>query len=178
MRWDSPVGRPLLELAILTTAREHDQPYEWSLHETEAVAVGLDLDAIDVVRHRRPLTGLGDRETVIVQAGREIFGTHHLNSETYQRAVSLLGETNFVDVVNLMARYAGTAARLTAFNQHMPSGWPQFLPLPVPQSDGACAVGCWWCERIPLQEWRLRHIRHPAQVTGAILAVTYCISAS
>ena len=36
VRWESEVGRPLLELAILTTAREHDQPYEWSLHEMEA----------------------------------------------------------------------------------------------------------------------------------------------
>ena len=130
VRWDSPLGRPLMELAILTTAREHDQPYEWSLHEMEAVAVGLDPDVIDVVRHRRPLMGLGDREAVIIQAGREIFGGHHLSSDTYRRAVTLFGESNFVDVVDLMARYAGTAARLTAVNQHMPPGWPQFLPLP------------------------------------------------
>ena len=125
-----PLGRPLMELAILTTAREHDQPYEWSLHEMEAVAVGLDPEVIEVVRHRRPLTGLGDKEAVIIQVGREIFGRHHVTSDTYRRAVTLLGESNLVDVVDLMARYAGTAARLTAFNQHMPRGWPQFLPLP------------------------------------------------
>ena len=39
---------------------------------------------------------------------------------------------------------------------------------------GACAVGCWWCERIPLQDRRLRHIRHTAEVTSAIGDVTYC----
>src|SRR6187402_2052660 len=39
VRWASPLGRATTELAILTTAREHDQPYEWSLHEMEAVAV-------------------------------------------------------------------------------------------------------------------------------------------
>ena len=38
---------------------------------------------------------------------------------------------------------------------------------------GVCAVGCWWCERIPLQR-RLRHIRHTAEVTRAIWAITYC----
>ena len=130
VRWESPLGRALMELAILTTAREHDQPYEWSLHEMEAVAVGLDPDVIDVVRHRRPLTGLGDREAVIIQAGREIFGSHHLSSNTYRRAVRLVGERNFVDVIGLMASYAGTAARLTAFNQYMPPDWPQLLPLP------------------------------------------------
>ena len=134
-RWESPVGRPLLELAILITAREHDAPFEWSLHEMEAVAVGLDPDVIDVVRNRESLSGLGDRDAVIIQAGREIYGEHHLSAETYRRAVDLFGEANFVDVVDLMARYAGTAGRLAAFNQHMPPGWPQFLPLPFTQPD-------------------------------------------
>ena len=60
LRWDIPLGRPLLELAILATAREHDQPFEWSLHEMEAVAVGLDPAIIDVVRHRQPVTGLDE----------------------------------------------------------------------------------------------------------------------
>ena len=134
-RWESPVGRPLLELAILITAREHDAPFEWSLHEMEAVAVGLAPDVIDVVRRREALTGLGDREAVIIQAGREIYGEHRLTAETYRRAVELFGEANFVDVVDLMARYAGTAARLAAFNQQMPPGWPQFLPLPFTPPD-------------------------------------------
>ena len=105
-RWESPVGRPLLELAILITAREHDAPFEWSLHEMEAVAVGLDPDVIDVVRNRESLSGLGDRDAVIIQAGREIYGEHHLSAETYRRAVDLFGEANFVDVVDLMARGA------------------------------------------------------------------------
>src|SRR5262245_60773053 len=67
VRWASPLGRQLTELAILTVAREHDQPYEWSLHEMEAVAVGLDPATIDVVRHRRALNGVPDKEAAIVQ---------------------------------------------------------------------------------------------------------------
>ena len=156
-RWDSPVGRPLLELAILITAREHDAPFEWSLHEIEAVAVGLDPDVIDVVRNRGPLSGLGDREAVIIQAGREIFGAHRLSPETYRRAVALFGEANFVDVVDLMARYAGTAARLAAFNQQLPPGWPQFLPLPFTPPD----------DIDPRSRSRLPLLPAPAQTTRA-----------
>ena len=156
-RWDSPVGRPLLELAILITAREHDAPFEWSLHEMEAVAVGLDPDVIDVVRNREPLSGLGDREAVIIQAGREIFGAHRLSAETYRRAVTLFGEANFVDVVDLMARYAGTAARLAAFNQQMPPGWPQFLPLPFTPPDDVD----------PRSRSRLPSLPAPARTTRA-----------
>ena len=156
-RWESPVGRPLLELAILITAREHDAPFEWSLHEMEAVAVGLDPDVIDVVRNREPVAGLGDREAVIVQAGREIFGAHRLSPETYRRAVTLFGEANFVDVVDLMARYAGTAARLAAFNQQMPPGWPQFLPLPFTPPD----------DLDPRSRSRLPPLPAPAETTRA-----------
>ena len=134
-RWESPVGRPLLQLAILITAREHDAPFEWPLHEMEAVAVDLEPAVIDVVRNREPLTELRNREAVIIQAGREIYGDHRLSPQTYRRAVELFGEANCVEVVDLMARYAGTAARLASFNQQMPSGWPQFLPLPFTPPD-------------------------------------------
>jgi alkylhydroperoxidase family enzyme len=122
-------------LAILTTAREHDQPYEWSLHEMEAVAVGLDPVVIDVVRHRRPLLRISDLETTVVELGREIFSSHKLSSTTYARALRKLGQSNLVDIVDLMGTYTATAARLTAFNQQMPPGWKQFLPLPFTPSD-------------------------------------------
>ena len=136
VRWDSPLGRQLTELAILTTAREHDQPYEWSLHEMEALAVGLDPAVVDIVRYRKPLTGLDDKQAAIIQFGRETFGKHKLSSETYARALRLLGETNLVDVVDLMAGYAGTATNLTAANQYLPPQMKQFLPLPfAPPND-------------------------------------------
>jgi len=135
VRWLSPLGRDLTELAILTAAREHDQPYEWSLHEMEALAVGLDPKIIDVVRHRRPTTGLPDKPAAIIELGRETFGKHALSSATYTRALNALGKTNLVDIVILIANYAATATRLTAFNQQMPPGWKQFLPLPFTPPD-------------------------------------------
>jgi 4-carboxymuconolactone decarboxylase len=135
VRWASPLGRALTELSILVTAREHDQPYEWSLHEMEAVAVGLEPATIDVVRNRRPLAQVPERQAAVIQMGREIFGTHALSSSTYARALKLFGAGNLVDIVDLMGTYAATGARLTAFNQQMPPGWKQFLPLPFTPPD-------------------------------------------
>jgi len=88
----------MTELAILVTAREHDQPFEWSLHELAGIAVGLDPQVIDVVRNGQPLTGVGENESVIMQIGREIFREHELSSETYARALRVLGEANLVDM--------------------------------------------------------------------------------
>ena len=135
LRFEAPMGRQLTELTVLTTAREYDQPYEWALHELEALAVGLDDGIIDIVRHRKPLTGLSDREAVIIEVGRELFGTRRLGADTYARALALLGKTNLVDVIDVMGRYVSTAATLTTFNQRMPAGWRQSLPLPFTHPD-------------------------------------------
>ena len=135
LRFSGPLGRRLTELAILTTAREHDQPYEWALHELDALAVGLDEALIDVVRHRKPVTGVGDPEAIIMEVGRELFTTRRLGPDTYARALARLGKTNLVDLIDLMGRYASTGATLTAFNQQMPMGWRQSLPLSFTYPD-------------------------------------------
>ena len=132
----SPVGLALSQAAILTTGREHDQLYEWSLHELQALAVSLDPTVIEVIRRNQPTSKLGDKEAVIIEVGRELFGTHKLRTDSYARALGILGKTNLVDVVSLMADYAGVCATLTAFNQQMPPGFKQFLPLPfTPPND-------------------------------------------
>ena len=135
VRWSSPLGRQLTELAIIATGREFDQPYEWSLHEMEAVSWGLDPAKIDVVRFHKPLKGMSDKEVVVVQIAREMFGQHKLSSETYARGLKFLGEANLVDIITLEGGYVSTGARLTAFNQQMPAGMKQFLPLPFTPPD-------------------------------------------
>ncbi len=136
LQMQSPVGLALSQVAILTTGREHDQPYEWSLHELQALAVSLDPTVIEVIRRNQPTSKLGDKEAVIIEVGRELFRTHQLRADSYARALGILGKTNLVDVVSLMADYAGVCATLTAFNQQMPPGFKQFLPLPfTPPND-------------------------------------------
>ena len=135
LQMQSPVGMDLSQVAILITGREHDQPYEWSLHELQALSVSLDPTVIDVIRRNQPTSKLGDKEAVIIQLGREIFRTHKLGAETYSHALGILGKTNLVDVVSLMADYAGVCATLTTFNQQMPPGFKQFLPLPFTLPD-------------------------------------------
>lgn len=136
----SPLGLNVLQIPVLVTARALDQPYEWSLHEMQGRAVSLDPAVINVMRRNLPLTSLpttklGAEEAVIIQVGREIFRTHKLSSATYARALRVLGERNLVDVVGEMADYASAGTSLSAFNQQMPPGFKQFLPLPFTLPD-------------------------------------------
>jgi hypothetical protein len=49
-------------LAILVTAREHDEQYDWTMNELAARNDGLDPAVIGDVRHRKPVTGLGEKK--------------------------------------------------------------------------------------------------------------------
>jgi 4-carboxymuconolactone decarboxylase len=131
----SPLGLNVMQIPALVTARELYQPYEWSLHELHALSVSLDPAVIDVIRRNRPVATLGAKQAIIIQVGRQIFRTHKLSSATYARALQVLGERDLVDVVGEMADYASTSASLSAFNQQMPPGFKQFLPLPFTPPD-------------------------------------------
>ena len=64
----------------------------WSLHEMEAVAVGLDPAVIDAVRNKKALTGIGEKEAAIIQLARDI-GRHKVGADTYARALTTFGQS-------------------------------------------------------------------------------------
>jgi hypothetical protein len=128
---ENSVGRPLMGLAILVTAREHDEQYDWTMNELAARKDGLDPAVIDVVRNRKAVTGLGEKEATLIEFGRELFGKHNVSAETYARAVKVFGQRDLSDlVVGLMARHASDAGMLTAFDQRLPAGQKPLLPMP------------------------------------------------
>lgn len=76
LRFDSGIGRRTYELAVLVTARELNQQFEWTAHEPAALNAGVEQAVVDVVKFRRPLTGLARRDALVVQLGRQAFRTH------------------------------------------------------------------------------------------------------
>jgi 4-carboxymuconolactone decarboxylase len=120
----------LAELTILVTAREMDAEFEWTTHEPLALKAGLQPEIIDIIKYRKPLNGLGEKEASIIQLGREAFGKHKVNSDTFARALKLFGDHGVVNVVALMGDYASTAVLLTAFDQHVHPADKPLLPIP------------------------------------------------
>jgi 4-carboxymuconolactone decarboxylase len=123
------LGPALTELAILVVAREMNQPFEWTVHEREALAAGLDPRTIDVVRHRRPLDALDAREAMVIRLGREVFHARKVGADTYAEAERLFGRRGLVSVTAIMAAYTGAAVLLTVFDQQLPPGMDSSLPV-------------------------------------------------
>lgn len=128
LRFETSLGRRLTELAILVTARELDNQFEWTAHEPAALAEGLSQEIVDVVKHRRPSDGLGPSERTIVDFGRQAFRDRKVSSETFARAVELFGREGVVNLAALMGNYAMTAVILDAVDQHVHPERPPLLP--------------------------------------------------
>ncbi|MGH7034477.1 MAG: carboxymuconolactone decarboxylase family protein [Stellaceae bacterium] len=130
LRYESGLGGRVRELAILVTARECASRFEWAAHEPEALKEGLSQAIIDVVKYRKPATGLDGKDAIIIELGRELFRTKQLGSSTYAHALTQFGARGLVDIVELMGNYAGTALLLAAFDMQLDPGTTALLPVP------------------------------------------------
>jgi 4-carboxymuconolactone decarboxylase len=115
-------------------ARSVNSTFEWYAHEPEAERQGLETGIIDVVRNRKPLTGLGEKEAMIVQIGREFSSTRKISSDTFTHALKIFGPGSLIDLVSLMGQYMGTSLLLATFDQQVPAEVPagdrSRLPIP------------------------------------------------
>jgi 4-carboxymuconolactone decarboxylase len=122
LRFESGLDVRLRELMILVAAREMDSHFEWHAHEIVAKREGLEDELIDIVRHRKGVRGIGEKEAAIIKLGREAIGRHRVRRSTYAKAIELFGAETLVNLVALMGSYAATAMSLAVFAQQLPDG--------------------------------------------------------
>jgi len=63
------------ELAILTTARELASHFEWAAHESAALGEGIAGEIIDIIKHRKPTSGLEEADAVVIELMGNYAGT-------------------------------------------------------------------------------------------------------
>lgn len=122
------LGNPITELAILVAAREGDSQYVWSAHEPAALKAGIPQPVIDVVKYNKPISGAGEKETVVIRVGRQLLRERKLDSATFAKAVELFGTQGTVELVTLLGDYTLNGLLTNAFDQHLPPDRKPLLP--------------------------------------------------
>jgi 4-carboxymuconolactone decarboxylase len=129
LRFKSGISPRIREIAILTTAREMDSQFEWAAHEPEARSVGVPVNVVEAIKHRRVTTGLDDADATVIELGRQIWRTHKVTSELFAHAKGLFGPHMLIDIVLLMGNYATTAALLATVDMQLHKGTEPQLPI-------------------------------------------------
>jgi 4-carboxymuconolactone decarboxylase len=117
------------EVAILVAAREFDQQYEWSGHETGARRAGVPDAVIDAIKYNKPAEGFSDRDTLIITFARDSFHGHRISPELYAKTVDTFGKQGTLELATIIGDYAMAAIMLNAEDQHVPPDRPSTLPV-------------------------------------------------
>ncbi len=122
LRYHSSVGRKLSELAVLITARECSQDYEWFLHQPIAVKAGVRQEIADAIRDGRRPESMSDDEALVYDISIELHRTKNISDALYKRATERFGAQGVTDLIGTNGYYALLAMQLNAHRMPLPEG--------------------------------------------------------
>ncbi len=132
LRFNSVLPPRLSEFAILITARQWTQNYEWDAH-TPARAAGR---AVAGHRQRASREGrrpdkMADDEEILYTFCDELHRNQSISDATYARAVAKFGEQGVIDILGISGYYTLLAMVLNTARTPVPAGrTPALAPFP------------------------------------------------
>ena len=122
LRFTSVLPPRLSEFAIIITARQWTQNYEWDVHAPLAAQGGLKPDIITAIAEgRRPAAMAADEETLYMLLD-ELQRNRSVSDVTYARAVQQFGEQGVIDILGISGYYTMLAMVLNTARTPVPPG--------------------------------------------------------
>jgi 4-carboxymuconolactone decarboxylase len=109
LRYDAALPPKLREMAILLTAPEWRQGFEWHVHAPIAAQAGLHADVIAAIAEGRTPSPMDQGESLVYDFFAQLNRDHAVSDTTYAAAVAELGEKGVVDLVGVIGYYTTLA---------------------------------------------------------------------
>jgi 4-carboxymuconolactone decarboxylase len=106
LRYRTALAPRLSEFAILLTAREWGQQYEWNAHYPLAMKAGVSAEVAGAIAEGRRPAGMAEDHEALYDFCDELLRTKAVSDATYQRALSRFGEQGVVDAVGIVGYYS------------------------------------------------------------------------
>lgn len=128
LRFNTSLPTRLNEFAILIQGYEWKSQVEWYAHYPLALKAGLPQSVADDLKNGIRPRQMSPEEAAVYDVSMSLIHQHEVSDELFQRAKSVLGEQQLVDLVAVSGTYV-TVAMLLTLGQEMP---PAGKPLPFP----------------------------------------------
>lgn len=109
LRYKAALPEKLREMAILLTAREWKQGFEWDVHAPLAVKAGLGADLIAAIADGRVPASMDPGESLVHAVFAELHGTRAVSDATYGAACIEFGEQGVIDLIAMIGYYSTLA---------------------------------------------------------------------
>jgi 4-carboxymuconolactone decarboxylase len=131
LRFESELPGYLREFAILMTARQWGQSYEWNAHYPLAIDEGFSADMAQAIAEGRRPDAMLEEEEILYDLVTELQRNHGVSDATYERAVERFGEQGVVETVSLVGYYTMISMILNTARTPLPDGAkPALTPFP------------------------------------------------
>jgi 4-carboxymuconolactone decarboxylase len=120
LRYKSAIGTTLSELAILVTAREWTQDYEWYVHRPIAIKAGIRPSVIDAIADGRRPRDMNQDEEIVYEFAVELHRNKQVSDDTFARAQQRFGAQGVVDLTGICGYYGLLAMQLNVAQYRMP----------------------------------------------------------
>ena len=128
LRFESVLPGYLREFAILMTARQWGQSYEWNAHYPLAIDEGFSADMAQAIAEGRRPDGMLEDEEILYDFILELQRNHSVSDATYARAVERFGEQGVVETVSLVGYYTMISMILNTARTPLPADTAPALP--------------------------------------------------
>src|SRR5687767_4561462 len=109
IRYNAALPEKLREMAILLTARQWKQGFEWDVHAPLAAKAGLSDAVIAAIAQGQAPPAMETDESVVYSVFTELHRTHAVSDSTYNAACREFGEQGVIDLIALIGYYTTLA---------------------------------------------------------------------
>jgi len=130
LRFGSAIGNVLSELAILISAREWTQDYEWTVHYPIALKAGIKPEVLDAIADGRRPSAMSEDEAIVYDFLTELNRNKRVSDATFERADRRFGQKGIVDLTGIDGYYTFLAMQLNVARYPVPMDGRRLERLP------------------------------------------------
>ena len=119
---EQSLPNPLLQLAVLITARFWSAQYAWFKRVRPCLEAGIPQSVVDAVRERRRPTFESDDHEAVYDYVTELFENRQVSDATHARLQRIIGDDCLIELVTAVGFYSMLGLACDAFEPDLPPG--------------------------------------------------------
>jgi len=122
LRYNSAFDSAVSEFAILITAREWSQDYEWSVHYPIAIKAGLKPEIAQALKEGRRPEGMSEEQTIVYDFTIELQRYKQVSDVTFAKTEKRFGKKGAIDLAGIAGYYTFLAMEMNMARRPAPIG--------------------------------------------------------
>ena len=128
LRFDTSLGRHLVELATIVVGARWRSNFEWAAHSRLALRAGIAPEVIDAIRRGDVPVFADETSANVYRLVNELLADGRVEDDTYSAVAKDVGDSGIVELVSLVGYYCLICFSLNTFDVSVREGdtpaWP------------------------------------------------------